>query len=136
MPTESESQVSSNGSSSTVTVTVRETGGGPGGNLRYADIFLHIEPSGLVPDGRANPSPSPTAYDPGGITVWWQDVEFMKGDDPPKSVKLKVKRKLMPRLLASNRVHVLVAFEHLPAVHVHHHWISGKKGKHSSVVTT
>ncbi len=134
MPTESESQVSSNGSSSTVTVTVRESGGGPGGNLRYADIFLHIEPSGLVPEGKSNPSPSPTDYDASGITVWWQDVEYMKGS--PSEVKLRVKRKLLRRLVVPNRAHIIVAFEHLPAVHVHHLWIGGKKGKHSSIISS
>ena len=134
MPTESESQVNSNGAGSTVTVTVRETGGGPGGNVRYADVFLHIEPSGLVPESRGNPSPGAKAFDPSGITVWWKDVQYMKGS--PSDMKLKVKRKLLKRLTAANRVHVIVAFAHVSAVHVHHLSVSGKKGKHSSIITT
>ena len=135
MTIESESEISSTGSGSTVGVTVRESGGGPGTNLRKADIYLHIEPGVVEPKQiRGNPSDPNLVcvFDPSGIHVWWKDVEFSKNG--PKKVKLQLKRKSRMKPSASSRMHVLVAFRALQKLHVHHGWIPGK-GTQRSIVS-
>ena len=89
MPIESDSDVTSSGSSSTVNVTVEETSGDPGVSKRYVDVVLHIEP------GRFNaPASAPAGsnhYEPSGIDVWWKDLEVIAGTPVELSLELAAK---------------------------------------------
>jgi hypothetical protein len=90
MPIESEAEVTSSGSSSTVNVTVQETSGTPGGPKRYVDVFMHIEP-----DRHSGPLIVPSGafmYRRSGIDVWWKDVELATGSTVSKSIKVVGKK--------------------------------------------
>jgi len=103
MPIESESQVNSSGSTSTVNVTVRETPLGPGGNLRHADVILRLDARRVA--HLRNPSPKPHQYDQKKMMVWWKDVPFSKRD--PAKLRFTVKHRSGAKHPGRCRLHVI-----------------------------
>jgi len=80
MTMDTDSEVTSSGSSSTINVTVEETSTGPGSDLKKIDIFLHVEPGDF--NAPASAPANSHHYEPSGIDVWWKGVDLVINGGP------------------------------------------------------